>query len=270
MWKNVWQEEERLVVDTAEKRLSLFLTRQIPYVIRLVSGLWGKMAVVNGVNLCVIVALMDGGVPISGHVAGISIGLITGETDDEFITITDIQGQEDFSGDMDFKVAGTYEGITAIQMDTKIKGLTYPIIEQSIRQAHVARTHILDLMYKAIPAPREDISCYAPRIESLVIPQDSIAAVIGSGGKVIKQLCADYDVVINIEDDGSASISGLNKTKIEEAKRVVNGIINPPNVGEIYQAKVVRIMDFGAFIEIFPGKEGLVHISKMAKSELTM
>lgn len=240
-----------------------------PYVIRLVSEVMGQNGSSSMGSTCASsLALMDAGVPIKGHVAGISVGLITGETDDEFITITDIQGQEDFSGDMDFKVTGTYEGITAIQMDTKIKGLTYPIIEKSIRQAHEARNKILDAMYKAIPEPRKDISVFAPRIESLNIPSESIAAVIGSGGKVIKALCAEYDVVINIEDDGSASIAGTDKEKLEEAKRVINGIITDPAVGEIYNAKVVRIMDFGAFVEIFPGKEGLVHISKMAKERV--
>ncbi|HBD92925.1 MAG: polyribonucleotide nucleotidyltransferase [Spirochaetes bacterium GWF1_31_7] len=255
----------------AEKALEPVLpnAEQFPYVIRLVSEVMGQNGSSSMGSTCASsLALMDAGVPIKSHVAGISVGLITGETDDDFITMTDIQGQEDFSGDMDFKVTGNYDGITAIQMDTKIKGLTYAIIEKSIRQAHEARNTILDKMYAAIKEPRGDVSAFAPRIESLSIPSESIAAVIGSGGKVIKYLCAEYDVIINIEDDGSASIAGVNKEKLEEAKRVIKGIISDPVAGEIYEAKVVRIMDFGAFVEIFPGKEGLVHISKLSKERV--
>lgn len=255
----------------AEKALEPVIPsqEQFPYVIRLVSEVMGQNGSSSMGSTCASsLSLMDAGVPIKAPVAGISVGLITGETDDEFITITDIQGQEDFSGDMDFKVAGTYEGITAIQMDTKIKGLTYPIIEKSIKQAHEARIKILDVMTKAISKPRSDISAYAPRIEFLQIPQDSIAAVIGQGGKVIKQLCADYGVVINIEDDGKASISGVDKDKLEQVKVVINGIMSDPEVGKIYKGKIVKIMDFGAFVEIFPGKEGLIHISKIAKERI--
>ena len=242
---------------------------KFPYVIRLVSEVMGQNGSSSMGSTCASsLALMDAGVPIKSHVAGISIGLITGETDDDFLTITDIQGQEDFSGDMDFKVTGTYEGITAIQMDTKIKGLTYPMVESAIRQAHEARNVILDLMYKTIPAPRADLSKYAPKIETITIPVDSIGAVVGSQGKVIKQLCADYQVVINIEDDGTTNISGTIRENLDAVKKVINGIINDPQVGEIYDAKVVRLMDFGAFVEIFPGKEGLVHISKMAKTRV--
>lgn len=244
-------------------------SEEFPYVLRLVSEVMGQNGSSSmGATCASSLALMDAGVPIRSHVAGISIGLITGETDEEFLTITDIQGQEDFSGDMDFKVTGTYEGITAIQMDTKIKGLTYPMVESAIKQAHEARNVILDLMYKTIPAPRSELSKYAPKIESLQIPADSIAAVIGQGGKVIKQLCADYNVLINIEDDGCANISSTSKENIEQVKKIINGIIQEAQVGAVYDAKVVRIMDFGAFVEIFPGKEGLIHVSKMAKERV--
>ncbi len=255
----------------AEKALLPVIPSQdeFPYVIRLVSEVMGQNGSSSMASTCAsTLSLLDAGVPIKAPVAGISVGLITGETDDEFVTITDIQGQEDFSGDMDFKVAGSYEGITAIQMDTKIKGLTYKIVEQSIKQAHTARNELLDKIKAVLPKQREAISEYAPRIEFMMIPENSIAAVIGSGGKVIKQLTADYGVDINIEDSGRTSISGVNFEQVKLVKNVINGIVNDPDVGAVYTGKIVKIMDFGAFVEIFPGKEGLIHISRMSKDRV--
>lgn len=242
---------------------------EFPYVVMAVSEVMGQNGSSSMGSTCAsTVSLMDAGVPIKAPVAGISVGLMTGEDVNEFVTLTDIVGVEDFSGDMDFKVAGTKEGITAIQMDTKIKGLTYPIIEKSVYQAHDARNYIIDKIIEAIPNSRKDVSEHAPRIESMKIPVDSIAIVIGSGGKTIKQLCADYDVDISIEEDGLVSISGLGKENIDNVKELIIGMTTPPEVGKVYNAKVVKIMDFGAFVEIFPGKEGLVHISEMADTRV--
>ncbi|HOF00601.1 MAG TPA: S1 RNA-binding domain-containing protein, partial [Spirochaetota bacterium] len=213
-------------------------------------------------------SLMVSGVPIKCPIAGISIGLITGDTDDVFQTITDIMGYEDFGGDMDFKVAGSADSITAIQMDTKIKGLTFPIIKQALKQAKAARNKILDIISAHIKEPSANISQYAPKIDSTQIPVDSIGKVIGPGGKTIKQLSADYNVELSIDDDGVVNISSMDKESIDKVKRVIDGMTKDPIVGQIYSGKVVRLMDFGAFVEIFPGKEGLVHISKMSKERV--
>jgi polyribonucleotide nucleotidyltransferase len=211
---------------------------------------------------------MAGGVPIKEPVAGISIGLITGETDEEFVTITDIMGFEDFGGDMDFKVAGTRNSITAIQMDTKIKGLTFAVVKQTLKQAKEARNKILDVMLSVIPDIKKDLSVYAPKIDSVQIPVEFIGKVVGPGGKVIKQLSADYNVEISIDDNGQVSISGMDKDVLEKVKKIIKGIVSDPEVGVIYSGKVTRIMDFGAFIELFPGKEGLLHISKISKTRV--
>ncbi|MCG8570776.1 MAG: polyribonucleotide nucleotidyltransferase, partial [Spirochaetes bacterium] len=242
---------------------------QFPYVIHLVSEVMGQNGSSSMASTCAsTLTLMDGGVPIKAPVAGISIGLMTGETDDEFVTLTDIVGQEDFSGDMDFKVAGTYDSITAIQMDTKIKGLTFEVVERSIHQAREARRKILDMIAQELPKPREHFSKYAPKIETISVDVDSIAKVIGSGGKVIKQLTADYGVDISIDDDGTTSISGEDQEAIEKVKTIINGIVSDPVIGEIYDAKVVKLFDFGAILQIFPGKEGLVHISRISKEHV--
>ena len=255
----------------AEKALKPVIPSQevFPYVMRLVSEVMSQNGSSSMGSTCAsTVTLMAGGVPIKEAVAGISIGLITGATDDEFVTMTDIQGIEDFSGDMDFKVAGTKDTITAIQMDTKIKGLTYKIVEQAVLQARVARVHLLKLIAKAIPEARKDISVNAPRIDSMKIPVDMIGKVVGSSGKVIKQLTADYEVDINIDDAGVVSISGVKKANIDSVKKIIDGIINDPTPGEKYTGKVVRLQDFGAFIEIFPGKDGLLHISRVSKEHV--
>jgi polyribonucleotide nucleotidyltransferase len=255
----------------AEKALVPVLPSQdvFPYVVRLVSEVMGQNGSSSMASTCAsTISLMAGGVPIKEPVAGISIGLMTGENEDDFITITDIRGFEDFGGDMDFKIAGTYDTITAIQMDTKIKGLTINVIRQAIYQAKRARRIILDKIKEAIPEPNKQLSERAPKIESIQIPVESIGKVVGPSGKVIKQLISDYEVEINIEDNGMTTISGTNMDNIQTVKNIINGITNDPTIGDIFTGKVTRIMDFGAFVEIYPGKEGLVHISKMAKNHV--
>jgi polyribonucleotide nucleotidyltransferase len=242
---------------------------QFPYMMRLVSEVMGQNGSSSMASTCAsTLSLMAGGVPIKEPVAGISIGLMTGESDDEFVTLTDIMGFEDFSGDMDFKVAGTRNAITAIQMDTKIKGLTFAVVKQTLKQAKEARNRILDTMLSVIPEIKKDISVYAPKIDSIQIPVESIGKVVGQGGKVIKQLSSDYNVEISIDDNGLVSISGMDKDLLEKVKKVVKGIVSDPEIGVIYSGKVTRIMDFGAFIELFPGKEGLLHISKISKTRV--
>ena len=256
----------------AEKALIpvLPIEQDFPYVIRLVSEVMGQNGSSSMASTCASsITLMAGGVPIKEHVAGISIGLMTGTNDDKFVTLTDIRGIEDFSGDMDFKIAGTENTITAIQMDTKIKGLTYEIVKQAINQAKDARKQLLKLILNKLPAQQSNISKYAPKIESIQIPVDFIGKVVGPGGKVIKQLSADYNVEIHIDDDGKVNISGDDNNSIESVKNIIQGIVSDPKVGAIYNGKVTRILDFGAFVEIFPGKEGLVHISKISKSHVT-
>lgn len=256
----------------AEKALRAVLPIQdnFPYVIRLVSEIMGQNGSSSMASTCAsTVTLMDGGVPIKAPVAGISIGLMTSEDEKQFVTLTDISGFEDFSGDMDFKIAGTYDSITAIQMDTKIKGLTQDIITQTFGQAKNARKKIIEKILEVIPESKKDISERAPRIEMIQIPIDDIGKIIGPGGKTIKQLSSDYNVEISIEDNGRVSISGLDKESLKDAKKVIEGMVTDPKIGEIYKGKITKIMDFGAFVEIFPGKEGLIHISKISKSHVT-
>ena len=255
----------------AEKALKPVLPckSDFPYVIRLVSEVMGQNGSSSMASTCAsTLSLMASGVPIKEPVGGISIGLITGDTDDEFVTITDIMGYEDFCGDMDFKVTGTRDTITAIQMDTKIKGLTFPVVRQTLKQAKEARNKILDIISSVIDKPLSDVSKYAPRIDSIQVPVENIGKVIGPGGKMIKQLSSDNNVELSIDDSGTVSISGSSKESIDNVKKIINGMMNDPVVGEIYPGKIVRIMDFGAFVEIFPGKEGLIHISKMAKERV--
>lgn len=255
----------------AEKALIPVIPSQeeFPYVIRLVSEVMGQNGSSSMASTCAsTVTLMAGGVPIKDQVAGISIGLMTGENIDDFITLTDIMGFEDFSGDMDFKVAGTNKSITAIQMDTKIKGLSQKIIEQAIMQAREARQKIIKTIVDIIPEPKKEISKYAPRIDFIKIPVDLIGKLIGPSGKTIKQISAEYDVEINIDDEGLVNISGNTKEAINSVKKIIDGITSDPKSGEIYKGKVTRIQDFGAFVEIFPGKEGLLHISKISKQHV--
>ena len=209
--------------------------------------------------------MMDAGVPIKTPVAGISCGLVTDAEDpNHYITMVDIQGLEDFYGDMDFKVGGTHKGITAIQVDIKNDGLTYEIIEKAFEQTREARLYILDeVMAKAIDKPRESLSPYAPKVISMKIPVEKIAEVIGQRGKVIQQIVADTGAKIDIEEDGSVFIFSENQESGEKAKKTIESIIKEPEVGETYVGKVTKIMQFGCFVEFLPGKEGLVHISKL-------
>ena len=236
---------------------------EFPYAIRLVSEVLSSNGSTSQGSICgSTLALMDAGVPIKAPVAGISVGLIT--EGDRFMTMLDIQGVEDFYGDMDFKVAGTKEGITAIQMDIKIDGLTPEIIKEALHKTKEARFFLLDgVMKNAIEKPREELSQYAPRVITMHIDPEKIRDVIGSGGKVIQKIVADTGVKIDIEDDGTVSILSTDEGSAQEAVKIINGIVKEPEVGEVYMGKVVRIMDFGAFVEFLPGKDGLVHISKL-------
>ena len=244
---------------------------EFPYAIRLVSEVLSSNGSTSQGSICgSTLALMDAGVPIKAPVAGISVGLITDpEDDDNFLTMVDIQGVEDFFGDMDFKVAGTKKGITAIQMDLKIDGLTPEIIKRAFEQTREGRMYILDeVMLKAIPEPREDVSKYAPKMISTKIDPDKIREVIGSGGKVIQKICADTGAKIDIEDDGSVFIAAVDRDGGLKALSIINAIVNDPEVGTEFIGKVTRLMTFGCFVEYAPGKEGLVHISKLDKKRV--
>ena len=237
---------------------------EFPYAIRCVSEVLSSNGSTSQGSICgSTLALMDAGVPIKEPVAGISCGLITKE-DGSWMTMVDIQGLEDFYGDMDFKVAGTHKGITSIQMDLKIDGLTPEIIRAALSTTHTARDYIIDeVILKAIPAPREDVSPYAPKMISMKIPEEKIREVIGSGGKVIQKIVADTGAKIDIEDDGSVFIAAVDRDSALKAQEIIKGIIFEPEVGAVYTGKVTRIIPIGAFVEIAPNKEGLVHISKL-------
>ncbi|MBE6692526.1 MAG: polyribonucleotide nucleotidyltransferase [Ruminococcaceae bacterium] len=241
---------------------------EFPYAIRLVSEVVSSNGSTSQASVCgSTLALMDAGVPIKAPVAGISCGLIT--EGDNWDTMIDIQGLEDFFGDMDFKVAGTKKGITSIQMDLKIDGLTPEIIKQALTTTHEGRNYILDeVMTKCIAEPRDDVSKYAPKMISTKIDPEKIREVIGSGGKVIQKICADNDCKIDIEDDGSVFIAAVNKENAYKALKIVEAIAKDPEPGEIFFGTVTRIMNFGAFVEIAPGKEGLVHISQLDKKRV--
>ena len=236
---------------------------EFPYTIRLVSEILSSNGSTSQGSICgSTLALMDAGVPIKAPVAGISCGLIT--EGDRFMTMVDIQGLEDFFGDMDFKVAGTHEGITAIQMDLKVHGLTPEIIKEALEKTYKARLHILDdVMLKAISEPRTELSKYAPKMLSTTIDPEKIREVIGSGGKVIQKICADCNCTIDVEDDGRVYITAVDMDDCRRALQIVETIAKDPEIGAVYKGKVTRIMNFGAFVEIAPGKEGLVHISKL-------
>ena len=238
---------------------------EFPYAIRLVSEVVSSNGSTSQGSVCgSTLALMDAGVPIKAPVAGISCGLITDDESDDFMTMIDIQGLEDFYGDMDFKVAGTHKGITSIQMDLKIDGLTPEIIREAFEVTHKGRDYIIDeVILKAIEAPRAEVSDYAPKMISMKIPVDKIREVIGSGGKVIQKIVADTGAKVDIEDDGSVFISAVDKNAIAAAKKIIDGIVFEPEVGMIYEGVVTRIIPIGAFVEFAPGKEGLVHISKL-------
>ncbi|MDE6426499.1 MAG: polyribonucleotide nucleotidyltransferase [Ruminococcus sp.] len=243
---------------------------EFPYAFRLVSEVLSSNGSTSQGSICgSTLALMDAGVPIKAPVAGISCGLITLPDSDDFMTMVDIQGLEDFFGDMDFKVGGTHKGITAIQVDIKVDGLTPAIIKEAFEKTRKARLYILDeIMLKAIPEPRKTVNQYAPKMLQTKIPVDKIREVIGQGGKVIQKISADCEVKIDISDDGNVFISGVDGDKANKALQIINTIANDPEVGAIYKGKVVKIMDFGAFVEIAPGKDGLVHISKLDKQRV--
>ncbi len=239
---------------------------EFPYSIRTVSEITMSNGSTSQGSVCAsTLSLMDAGVPIKRPVAGISSGLITDpDNDDNFLVFMDIQGIEDFFGDMDFKVAGTTEGITSIQVDIKVEGLTLDIIKAAFEMTHKGRLQIInDIILPCIPAPRAELNKWAPRIISMQVPVDKIREVIGSGGKVINKIIADTGAQININDDGMVYISTPDLEKAEKAKMIINGIVSDPEVGTEYDGVVTRLMDFGAFVEFLPGKEGLVHISKM-------
>ena len=236
---------------------------EFPYTIRCVSEVLSSNGSTSQASICgSTLALMDAGVPIKAPVAGISCGLIT--EGDRWMTMVDIQGLEDFFGDMDFKVGGTEKGITAIQMDLKIVGLTYDIIREAFEKTYKARMYILnDIMLPVIPAPREELSKYAPKMKSIKIHPDKIREVIGSGGKVIQKICADCNVKIDINDDGDVFVAGTDSDGVRRALSIIETIVNDPEIGAIYKGRVTRLMNFGAFVELAPGKEGMVHISKL-------
>ncbi len=238
-------------------------TEEFPYAIRCVSEVISSNGSTSQASVCgSTLALMDAGVPISAPVAGISCGLIT--EGENWMTMIDIQGLEDFFGDMDFKVAGTKKGITAIQMDLKIDGLTPAIIKKALESTHEARNYIIDnVMSPVIDRPRDDVSKYAPKMISLKIDPDKIREVIGSGGKVIQKICADTGAKIDIEDDGSVFIAAVDRESGNTAKKIIEAIACDPEPGQVFVGKVTRLMTFGAFVEIAPGKEGLVHISQL-------
>lgn len=243
---------------------------EFPYAIRLVSDILSSNGSTSQASICgSTLSLMAAGVPIKRPVAGISVGLVTGDSNDDFIEITDIQGVEDFFGDMDFKVAGTSEGITAIQMDMKIKGLTFEMIEQAFAQTGRAREYILnEVMLKAIPEPRKELSKYAPKIATMQIDVDKIAEVIGTRGKVIKKIIEETNCEIDTEDDGKIFIKGTDPADMQRAMDMINAIVSDPEPGKVYKGTITRLMTFGAFVEIAPGKEGLIHISKMANKRV--
>ncbi len=239
-----------------------------PYTIRLVSEVLSSngsssMASVCGSSL----SLMDAGVPIARPVAGIAMGLITGENGKHKV-LTDIQGPEDHYGDMDFKIAGTSVGINAMQMDVKLEGITIDIIEETLTAARKARMHIIDVMNKSIEEPREDLSQYAPRITTLRINPEKIRDVIGPGGKIINEIIAETDVAIDIEDDGLVLITGKSAEGAKKAEEWIKNLTREIVAGEVFQGTVVKIMDFGAFVELLPGKDGLVHISELAEGRV--
>lgn len=240
-----------------------------PYAIRTVSEVVSSNGSTSQASICgSTLALMDAGVPIKAPVAGIAMGLMKSEDGKKVAILSDIQGLEDFLGDMDFKVAGTSKGITAIQMDIKIKGIDEQILRTALEQARQGRLFILDQMLKVLPAPRTELSKYAPKIISFNIDPDKIREVIGSGGKVINKIIDETGVKIDITDDGTVFIATADQEMSDKAKRMVLAIAKDPEVGDEFTGKVVRILDFGAFVELAPGKDGMIHISKLAKERV--
>ena len=243
---------------------------EFPYAIRTVSETFESNGSTSQASICASsMSLMAAGVPIKAAVAGISAGLVTGDTDDDYLVLTDIQGLEDFFGDMDFKVAGTHKGITAIQMDIKIHGLTRPIIEEAIAATKKARTYILDeVMNKTIGEPRPEVGEFAPKIIQMQIDPQKIGDVVGQRGKTINAIIEQTGVKIDITDDGNVSICGTEASAMEEARKLITIIVTDFEAGQVLEGKVVSIKEFGAFLEFAPGKEGMVHISKISKERI--
>ena len=256
----------------AEKALTAVLPteEEFPYTIRAVSETFESNGSTSQASVCASsMSLMAAGVPIKSAVAGISAGLVTGETDDDYLVLTDIQGLEDFFGDMDFKVAGTHEGITAIQMDIKIHGLTRPIIEEAIAATKKARTYIMDeVMNKAIAEPRKEVGEFAPKIIQMQIDPQKIGDVVGQRGKTINAIIDETGVKIDIDDEGNVSICGTEKENMEKAAKYIQTIVTDYEAGQLFEGKVISIKEFGAFVEFAPGKEGMVHISKLSKQRV--
>ncbi|MCR5609403.1 MAG: polyribonucleotide nucleotidyltransferase [Lachnospiraceae bacterium] len=243
---------------------------EFPYAIRTVSETLESNGSTSQASICAsTLSLMSAGVPIKKMVAGISTGLVTGETDDDYIVLTDIQGLEDFFGDMDFKVAGTHDGITAIQMDIKIHGLTRPIVEEAIRRTKEARTYILnEVMSPVISEPRKEVGKYAPKIKQIKIDPAKIGDVVGQRGKTINAIIEQTGVKIDITDEGAVSICGTDMDMIDKAANLINVIVTDFEEGQVFTGKVISIKEFGAFIEFAPGKEGMVHISKISNQRI--
>ena len=239
---------------------------EFPYAIRTVSETMESNGSTSQASICAsTLSLMAAGVPIKEMVAGISCGLVTGDTDDDYLVLTDIQGLEDFFGDMDFKVGGTKNGITAIQMDIKIHGLTRPIIEEAIARTREARMYILDnVMRPVISEPRKHLSPYAPKIKQITIDPQKIGDVVGKQGKVINKIIEETGVKIDITDDGSVNVCGTDEAMIDRAIQIITGIVTDIEAGMVFNGKVVRIMNFGAFVELAPNKDGMIHISKLS------
>ena len=243
---------------------------EFPYAIRTVSETFESNGSTSQASICAsTMSLMAAGVPIKKPVAGISCGLVTGETDDDYIVLTDIQGLEDFFGDMDFKVAGTHDGITAIQMDIKIHGLTEQIIREAIARTKEARTHILhDVMNPVIPAARDHVGEFAPKISQYTIDPEKISEVIGKQGKTINGIIDETGVKIDIDESGRIDILSEDQAMIDKAISIIKSIVEPLNVGDIYEGEVVRIMNFGAFVQLSPNKDGMIHISKLSNERV--
>jgi polyribonucleotide nucleotidyltransferase len=240
---------------------------EFPYTIRVVSEVLSSNGSTSQASVCAsTLALMDTGVPIRRPVAGIAMGLVS--DGEKYAVLTDIQGVEDHLGDMDFKVAGTSEGVTALQMDIKISGLTQEIMAEALAQAREARLKILDSMLNVIAAPRAEMSPYAPRMESIRIDPDKIGAVIGKGGSTIRGLEEAYQVSIDIQDDGTIFVAGVDGMKTDAALEQIRTLTTGPELGKVYTGKVVRVTDFGAFVEILPGIDGMAHISQLATTRI--
>ena len=255
----------------AERALAPLIPSEedFPYTIRLVSEVLSSNGSTSQASVCgSTLALLDAGVPLKRPAAGIAMGLITSEDLTKEEVLTDIEGIEDFFGDMDFKVAGTTEGITSIQVDTKIAGLSFSIIEKAINDARVARLHILDKINECIEAPRSEVSLHAPKTVTINIDPEKIRDVIGAGGKIINKIIAETGVKIDIKEDGSVFVSSPEHEGVDKAIKIIEGIVKEAKVGEVYLGKVIKIAAFGAFVEILPNKEGLCHISKLAKERV--